>query len=207
MTSAAAPVHAIAGMQGNSLTDVIERHREAAKTRRYEPIGKMLNILLGPDDDAAYMQRLEVRERIERLSKVQGLQIDWGQHEAPQIAWAPHRSSCMFPYGISAPPRISNPLGVRSRQKTITQDLRDYASGVIAGRDGSVFMVLQPVLYIGLWPFGVASLFTMLGHPDHTGKFPALLINTKTREGHLIGGLLELTTAKVGGHQLPFKKR
>jgi len=204
--AAAAP--AVNVNSGNNLTDIIERNRESVRTRRYETIGKMLNIMLGPDDSAEYMRGGDAHARVSRLSKVQGIQIDWGQDRGPVLAWAPGRSNCTFPFGIDAPPRIKNPLNhIEKTNNTISQNLEDYASGFIAGRDGSKFLVLQPVLYIGVWPFGVPSLFTVLGHPDQFGKYPALLINTKKREGHIVGGILELTTSRAGSSSVPWNRR
>lgn len=177
---------------GHSLADLIERNRDAVRNRKYQPIGKMLNLFLGQDDSATYAQNTSVRDHIASMTKVRGLQLDWMQFKAPEIAWSDNYISCVFPYGIDAPPKISDPRIPGVTNKTIAQKLEDHASGWIAGRDGSIFMVLQPILYIGVWPYGVASLFMMLGHADQK-KYPALLIDPKKREGHIVHGRLELT--------------
>jgi len=183
-------------VHSNSVGDVIQAHREAIGARRYEPIGKMLNILLGPDDEAAYMQKKDVRERIARLSQYRGLQLDWG-NDGPIIAYAPHRSSCLFPFGISKPPRAYDPVPMAKHGSKIKQELEDYASGYMMGRDGTTFMILRPVMYIGVWI--MASLYTMVGRADRQGDYPTLLINPKTREGHIVGGSIILTTAHPTG--------
>src|SRR5579859_5691870 len=196
---------AVTRVSQDSLADVIQLHRNAARERRYEPIGRMLNMIVGPDDEAAYMQKMDVRERIARLSKVQGLQIDWGQNHAPQICWAPHRSSLMFPFGCPNPPRIADPTALGVTRKRIAQDLEDYASGFVLGRDGTRFLVIQPVLYMGVWIMD--GLYILVGHNDPaTGKYPSLLINPKTSEAHIVGGLIELTTAKTSGQYLPWER-
>lgn len=113
----------------------------------------------------------------------------------------------MFPFGLGQPPRCSDPRVPGITKRMIDQDFEDLADGYIAGRDGTKFIVLQPVLYIGIWPFGVATLLMLMGHADPaSGKHPALLVNPKTKEAHIIGGLFELTTARPGGQQyLPWR--
>lgn len=189
----------------NSVGGTIELHRECLRSRRYEPIGKMLNIMLGPDDEAAYMQKKDVRERIARLSQYRGLQLDWGQ-QGPLIAFAPGRSSCLFPLGCPKPPRAMDPVPLEHHGRKITQELKDYASGYLLGRDGTEFLVMRPVCYIGVWI--MASLYVMVGQADHRGEYPTLLMNPKTNEGHIVGGLLVLTTAQDAQNQfLPWKAK
>ena len=48
----------------DTLADQIEQNREDMRLRRFFPIGKMLQLFLGPDDDARYMRNPNVRERI-----------------------------------------------------------------------------------------------------------------------------------------------
>jgi hypothetical protein len=179
----------------DTLADQIEQNREDMRLRRFFPIGKMLQLFLGPDDDARYMRNPNVRERITALSKVRGLQLDWTQHNAPMIAWNHFQTGCVFPHGLYKPPRIADPRkGFEG--KSISQALEDHASGVILGRDRTQFMVLHPVMFLGIWPFGVAALFRMIGHADPvTGKYPALLASKDGKEGHIIYGVLELTNA------------
>jgi hypothetical protein len=204
MATAAVAAPGVTRVQDYSVGTTIELHRQCMRARRYEPIGQMLNLMLGPDDEAAYMQKKDVRERIARLSQYRGLMLDWGNN-GPVIAYAPARSSCLFPLGISKPPRAYDPVPAEKAGKKITQELSDYASGYMLGRDGTEFLILRPVLYIGVWI--LANLYTMVGQSDpQTGEYPTLLINPKTREGHIIGGLLVLTTAKQPqSNYLPWK--
>ena len=203
MTAAAPMAPNVTRVRDNSVGTAIELHRECMRARRYEPIGKMLNIMLGPDDEAAYMQNKDVRERIARLSQYRGLQLDWG-NDGPVIAWAPLRSSCLFPLGISKPPRAYDPVPSAKAGSKITQKLEDFASGYLLGRDGTKFLILRPVMYIGVWI--LSSLYTMVGQADPgTGEYPTLLLNPKTNEGHIVGGILVLTTASQGSSYLPWQ--
>lgn len=174
----------------DSLTEQLEFRRAALYDRAFFPIGRMLMIRLGIDDNAEYF-REQVRSKLAPITQKQGLVLDWGK-EGPQMAQcARDRDVYIFPRGVHQPPAIKDPVIGTFNAPTIKQDLAHYSSGVIYGRDGQGFIVLQPVEQVVLLPYGVSTMLIMRGrtHPA-TGTKPALLINPKTWEGHIVHGLL-----------------
>lgn len=184
----------------DDLTQQILDNRDDMRNARSFAIGKMLCIFLSPEDNATYALNPSVRERIASVTKVRGLQLEWPQSVAPNICWNHRRNGIVFPFGCPKPPRIADPRHQAAADKTISQNIEDYASGYIAGRDGSEFIVLQPVVYIGVWI--LAGLYNLVAHPDPvSGKYPALLMRPNTSEAHIVYGAFELTSARPGGAQ------
>jgi len=190
----------------DDLTRQVLNARHDLSTRRLQPIGKMLALFLGPDDKAAYMKNESVRDRIASITKVRGLQLEWPQSIAPHCSWTHDQSAVVFPFGCPKPPRIPDPRA-QGTGKTIAQDIVDYASGYIEGVGGEQFIVLQPVLYIGVWIMD--GLYNLIAHPDPvSGKYPALLMHPRQdrSEALIIFGRFELASARPGGEEMPWEK-
>lgn len=181
----------------DDLTQQILDNREDMRNSRSFAIGKMLNLFLAPEDNAHYATNLKVRDRIASVTKVRGLQLDWGQRSSPHICWNSKHNSIVFPFGCAKPPRIADPRVGGITDKTISQNITDYASGYIAGVDGTQFVILQPVVYIGVWIMD--GLYRLVAHPDPvSGKYPALLMSPTSSEAHIVYGIFELCPASVG---------
>jgi hypothetical protein len=190
MATASAPNLRI---EHDSLTDQIQNNREDMRERRCFPIGKMLAVMLAPSDEARYAQSRSVRDRIAAVSQKRGLQLEWSQDVAPHISWNRKKNGIVFPYGCPKPPRIKDN---RFAAGGVNQNIFDYADGYILGRDNTEFVVLQPVIYIGVWI--LAGLYTYVAHADPiTGKYPALLLRENSSEAHIVHGELELTSASA----------
>ena len=193
----------------DDLTRQIQNARHDLTASRTRPIGKMLSIFLGPDDNAAYAQKADVRDRIASLSKVQGLQLQWTQDVAPHLSWTFDQKSLVFPFGCVKPPAIMDPRVPGTTRKMVAQNIADYASGYIEGVDGSSFVVMQPVLYIGVWIMD--GLYNLIAHPDPiSGKYPALLMAPRMdrNDALIVFGRFELGSARPsGGNDLPWNGR
>lgn len=201
----------------DDLTRQIQNVRHDVSARRLNPIGKMLALFLGQDDEATWMKNAAVRDRIASLSKVRGLQLEWPQSIAPHISWTQDQSAIAFPFGCPKPPRIPDPRnnfsGMRPglapvAKKTIEQDITDYASGYIEGVGGEQFIVLQPVLYIGVWIMD--GLYNLIAHPDPiSGKYPTLLMHPRKdrSDAMIVFGRFELASARPGGEEMPWEQR
>jgi hypothetical protein len=191
----------------DDLTQRILDCREDLRNNRTRAIGKMLQLFLGPDDSARYALDKDVRERISSLTKVRGLQLDWGQQAAPNLCWNYKQDGLTFPFGCPKPPQISDPRVQGATDKRISQDIYEYASGYVGEmRTGGQFIVLQPVVYIGVWILD--GLYNLVAHPDPiSGKYPALLMSPSTSEAHIIYGKFELCSARPGGQEMPWQQR
>lgn len=200
----------------DDLTRQVLNARHDLSAQRCRPIGKMLALFLGTDDNAAYAKNADVRDRIASITKVRGLQLEWPQSIGPHMSWTYDQSSIVFPFGCPKPPRIPDPrqnfAGMKPGQgttgKTISQDIADYASGYIEGVAGEQFIVLQPVLYIGVWI--ADGLYNLMAHPDPiSGKYPSLLMHPRKdrTEAMIVFGRFELCTARPSGEEMPWQKR
>jgi hypothetical protein len=191
----------------DDLTRLIEDCRSDLRNNRTRAIGKMLQLFLGPDDSARYATDKSVQAHIASLTKVRGLQLDWGQQAAPNVCWNFRQDALTFPFGCPKPPRISDPREMNHTDKTISQDVYDYASGWVGDmRTGRQFIVLQPVVYLGVWILD--GLYNLVAHPDPiSGKYPALLMAPGTDEAHIIYGRFELCSARPGGAEMPWTQR
>lgn len=174
-----------------SLAEQLDFRRQVLHDKTYIPIGRMLTIRLGIDDNAAYFSG-QAHSKLVPITKKQGLILDWGK-DGPQMAQSVRdRDVYVFPRGVCHPPAIKDPVIGTWAAPTITQDLAHYASGMVYGRDGSGFIVLQPVEQLVLL-VGGAGMLIMNGRTnklDFPATKPALLINPRTWEGHICRGLL-----------------
>lgn len=174
-----------------SLAEQIEYRREALKNRNFIPIGCVLMVRLGVDDNAAYFQQ-EVNNKIASITQRQGLTLDWQKHDAPQLAQVgKDMDSYVFPRGISMLPKIKDPRIASAVAPMIPQNLDHYASGYVAGRDGSKFYVLQPVEQVVVLMYAASTMLIMHGRTNPmNGTKCAMLISPKGGEGYIVGGLL-----------------
>lgn len=181
-----------------NLAELISTQLEAIRNRRYVPVGYCMRMQLAPDDSAAYFQD-PVNRAIAPITKVQGLTFEWDQDCYPHMVEMHERGSgiFLFPDGVKSLPKITDP---RTRRLSptdpiapkIRQDLEYFASGVVLGRGGAEFYVLQPVMQIAIripTTFAVAS-----GIPDPSGNRTALLFSKKKSNGShtafLVHGLM-----------------
>jgi hypothetical protein len=182
-----------------NLAPILQEQMEAIRNRRHVPVGYALRVQLGASDDSAYFQD-PVNAAIAPLTRLQGLAFEWDQHTNPHMTEMGARGSgtFLFPDGVKALPRISDP---RTRRLSptdpmapkIRQDLDYYASGLVIGRDGMEYYVLQPVEQIA-----VRIPTTMLLLRGETNPFNgtkvAMLFSKRKRNGvhwaFLVHGLL-----------------
>lgn len=172
-----------------TLGEQLDFRRDCLRNKNHVPIGRMITIRLGIDDSAEYF-REQVRQKLAPITQKQGLMLDWGVN-GPQIAQAVRdRDVYVFPRGVNHPPKIADPVDGAVGARKITQDLRHFASGKIFGKDGSMFLVLQPVEQVVVFLAG--SHLTIMNGRTHPmdGTKPVLLINPSTWEGHIAMGLL-----------------
>jgi hypothetical protein len=171
-----------------NLAEALHAQQLAIRDRKHVPVGYVLRIQLGPDDDAAYFQD-PVNAQIAPITRMQGLSFEWDQTCYPHMTEMNGRGSgvFLFPDGVRALPKISDP---RSRKLSpfdpdppkIRQDLEYFRSGIVVGRDGMTYHVLQPVLQIAVRiPTSMVILDGQMPGPD--GRHAALLFSEKKRHG------------------------
>jgi hypothetical protein len=181
-----------------NLAEILPVQIEAIRQRNYVPIGYLLHIMLGPSDDSAYFQD-PVNAAIAPLTRVQGLSLQWDQETYPQCVEMHKRGSgiFLFPDGVKAFPKIADPRVHRLSPTEpmipkIPQHLDYYASGIVLGRGGEKFYVLQPVMQLTFRIPTTLAIATAM--PDAAGKRTALLFSEKKRNGShtafLVHGLL-----------------
>jgi hypothetical protein len=181
-----------------NLADTLFQQIAAVRNRHWTPVGQVMRIQLGISDDSAYFQE-QVREKLAPLTKMQGLTLDWNQNCFPYLAHMAdgHTSRTevfLFPRGIEYPPKIADPRYRRMSPTDppvpmIRQDMDYYASGQIFGRDGTRFLVLQPVEQIAV--VVMSSMPILRGRTNvANGTKPAFLYSPAKKMGFLVGGLL-----------------
>lgn len=198
MRSALAQAPAVTRVQNFDLTGTLQYQRDMIAQRKCLPFGRILNIQLGLDDNAQYCQG-EAWQRVSKISKIQGLTLEWKNDEAPVAYWAEDKQTLLLPNGIQNLPtmvaQIFGPRIVRDNLKDTTelpripQRLSDYSSGRIMGRDGSGFLILQPVLQVIVLAFGVSTMINLKGSSLHN-RWPFLMVSPKNHEAYLAGGRL-----------------
>lgn len=182
-----------------NLAPILQEQMLAIRNHTYVPAGQMLWLMLGPSDDSAYFQD-PVNAQIAPLTRIQGLSLQWETGTHPRMVEMGTRGNgtFLFPDGVKAPPKISDP---RSRQLSptermapkIRQDLDYYASGLVIGRDGMEYFVLQPIEWIGVRI--PTTLVRLRGetHPFNGTKVAMLFSKSKRNGVHwafLVHGLL-----------------
>jgi hypothetical protein len=187
-----------------NLADVLATQMAAIRDHHYLPLGVVMRIQLGICDEAAYFQE-EIRKRLAPITRVQGLILDWDQNTCPQIAEMQTGSSgrtmqFLFPRGVAAPPKISDPryqkLHIAAPDPPqISQDIDYYASGKIVQRDGTMYRVLQPIEQICVRPYGVSTFILLWGRTNPWNGTKVAMLYKPPRNGSmgtafLTGGLL-----------------
>lgn len=201
------------------LTGTMAWQRDCLQKKTYDIRGRMTELRLGIDARAEYC-RGGAWARVSRTSKVLGLTLSWPADDAPWIAFAPDKQTMLFPGGIQRPPKCAVrelrlmkmdvqskelPPGLKWRGSELvgddkrgytTQDMADYASGKMTGRDGSKFAILQPLEQIILLAnvrsgaFGSAgTMLNVQGSAAFDGRHPALLMSVNSPEAYIVGGM------------------
>lgn len=198
------------------LAGIIEFQRSSIREKKYSLFGRLTNLRLGLDDRAEYFSG-EAFRRLCHTNKVMGHSLEWPAEKAPYVAWAMDRSTLLFPDGIQHPPSISIrafmrvdvtskdlPPGVKwdgsqvvadRKSGRVKQDIFDFASGSLTGRDGSRFAILQPVEQAVVLANVSSARFksngTLMnchGKPAWDGRHPFLLVSPFSAEAYLAGG-------------------
>lgn len=196
MSPATAP--AVQRVPPLNLADKIGQQVDAIRNNHWMPIGHVMRIQLGISDESAYFQDT-VREKIGPITKMMGLTLDWNQNCFPYLAHMADGKTArtevfLFPRGIPYPPKMADPRYRRLMPSDppvpmIRQDMEYYASGQIYGRDGTRYLVLQPVEQIAL--VVMASMPILRGRTNPAnGTKPAFLYSPAKKMGYLVGGLL-----------------
>jgi hypothetical protein len=100
----------------------------------------------------------------------------------------------LFSRCVKYTPKMADPRYVRLSPTDppvpmIRQDMDYYASGQIFGRDGTRYLVLQPVLQIAVVVMGSMPILRGRTNPGN-GTLPAFLYSPTKKTGFLVGGLL-----------------
>jgi len=198
------------------LAGIIEFQRSSIREKNYSLFGRLTNLRMGLDDRAEYF-RGEAFRRLCLTNKVIGHTLEWPAEKAPVVAWAMDRSTLLFPDGIQYPPSISIrafvrvdlasknlPPGVKwdgsqvvadRKGGRVKQNMFDFASGSLTGRDGSRFLILQPVeqaVVLANVPSArfrsTGTLMNCQGKPTFDGRHPFLLVSPFSAEAYLAGG-------------------
>ncbi len=181
-----------------NLADQIGQQVDAIRNRHWTPVGQVMRMQFGISDDSAYFQDA-VRDKIAPITQRMGLTLDWNQNCFPYLAHMAdgHTSRTevfLFPRGIAYPPKMADPRYNRMSPTDpavpmIRQDMEYYSSGQIFGRDGTRYLVLQPVLQIAI--VVMASMPILRGRTNPAnGTQPAFLYSPAKKMGYLVGGLL-----------------
>lgn len=194
---------AVQAVRETNLADLISYRRTIIHKRRWLAAGYLMGMSFNRSDDAAYTTH-EIQERWKReagdaqaLRRKSMLHVVWEARNYPLVGNGGN-NIFVFPQGLTQPDtlkdaRIDVPIKPGEKIREFSQDLLDYVDGYIKGRDGSVFMVIQPLISIA-W-VAHTHIFTYRGEPEPgTGTYPAFLFSPNFREAHIVGGFLRPTT-------------
>jgi hypothetical protein len=181
-----------------NLADAIGQQNDAIRNHHWTPIGHVMRIQLGISDESAYFQD-HVNERISGITRMMGLCLDWNQNCFPFLGHMADGKTnrtevFLFPRGIEHPPKMADPRYRRMSASDpavplVRQDPEYYSSGQIFGRDGTRYLVLQPVEQIAIAV--MASMPVLRGRTNPgNGTKPAFLYSPTKKIGYLVGGLL-----------------
>lgn len=181
-----------------NLADQLLQQNEAIRNHHWNPIGHVMRIQFGLSDESAYFQDA-VREKIAGVNKMMGLCLDWNQSCFPFLAMMAdgkvNRSEVfLFPRGIEHPPKMADPRFIRASVDApavplVRQDPEYYSSGQIFGRDGTRYLVLQPVEQIAVCVMASMPMLRGRTNPSN-GTKPAFLYSPAKKVGYIVGGLL-----------------
>ena|ERR1700686_2614197 len=198
-TSAARKENQSAGVQrvtDFSLAGMLQYRRDVMRDRKCLIVGKLWAFTIGASDGAAYEKAGRRHDRApgsNQPARANQLMIEWPEEQAPVVARG-QLGEFFFPFGIAEPPRIKDTYVnvIQDPNKPapeVAQDLADLADGFVAGRDGSQFLVFQPVTSMIIRV--VKTLQGFKGYTDTaSGTHPALLLNPISHEAHIVGGNL-----------------
>ncbi len=179
-----------------SLASMIDYRRDVMRNQKAIIIGKLYGITFGPSDGAAYEKAGRKHDKApgsNQPPRANQLMLEWPEEQAPVVGKAAG-GIFVFPVGIVEPPKVKDIYinVIQDPHKPapeVMQDIVDLADGYIAGRDGSQFLVLQPITSMILRV--VKTFQGYKGYVDPaTGMHPALLLNPVTHEAHIVGGIL-----------------
>lgn len=203
---------AVKKVSSYNLADMMQFQRDCLKNptgkKDQQYLGRILNIKLGIDDNAEYFRGAAWR-RVAQSSKVMGLNIEWKREDAPYAMHAADRQTLLLPGGIRELPTMSTTVFTDIRAEIMNgaehtgnfkvaqkgelartpQRLSDFASGRMMGRDGSGFLVLQPIEQIAILAYSISSILILKGHAVD-GRWPVLLISPNSPEAYIVGGML-----------------
>jgi hypothetical protein len=195
MTVGAPSVQRVAPL---NLADQLMQQMAAIRNRHWTPVGHVMRIQLGISDDSAYFQET-IRAKISPITKVMGLTLDWNQNCFPYLAHMADGQTqrtevFLFPRGVEYAPKMADPRFIRLKPSDppvpmIRQDMDYYASGQIFGRDGTKYLVLQPVEQIAIVVMSSMPILRGRTNPAN-GTKPAFLYSPAKKMGFLVGGLL-----------------
>lgn len=188
------------------LNGMIQYQRDSIRKRKFHYAGRVLSIAMGIDRNAAYTKG-KAFERVKVTSGVMGLTIEWNQFGHPHIAYAPDHQTLIFPDGINTPPSVTmrefvnrfhgmeqkalfaaDGKGDPSQVPLIKMSMLDFASGRIAGKDGTKFACLQPILQVAVILSGISKIIVFNSRPSGDGRQPCLMVSPDSSETYLVGG-------------------
>jgi hypothetical protein len=190
---------AVQRVRNFNLVDTMAYQRQQIQQRKASLLGRVMNIRLGIDDNAEYF-RGEAWKRVARSSRMMGLTLEWKTDEAPVLGHAEDRQTAIFMDGIQNLPTVAAHVLRDAGNMNLTtagqhqlprlpQRLSDFSSGRIMGRDGSGFLVLQPVEQIAILAYGISTMLILRGR-QVDGRYPCLLVNPHSPEAYIAGGML-----------------
>lgn len=191
-----------------SLADTIQYRRDLVRKHRWVPAGYLMGISFDRSDDAQYATP-EVQERWARseTKRQNMLHLIWEQENYPVMGNGGN-GHFVFPFGLSTPPTIKDHainVLVKPGEKVreLSQDIFDYVDGYVSGRDGTKFVVIQPVISCAFVALSRIMAYRGVVDPA-TGTYPALLYEPVTREAHFVGGILLPQIVRGGSRPQPF---
>lgn len=174
--------------QPANLADRLIQQQIAIRNRSSVPVGYVMRMQLGVDDDSPYFQD-PVNSTIASITRRQGLTFEWDQSCYPHMTEMGARGSgvFLFPDGVKSLPLITDPRSRRlhvsgTPEPKIPQRLDYFTNSIIIDRNGMTYYVLQPILQIAI---RIPTTFVILDGqtPDRNGRHAALLFSKNKRFG------------------------
>jgi hypothetical protein len=173
----------------DDLGGMIEYRRNVLRDRKWQPMGKLMSITFGMSANAALENAQAGKTVRQRM-----MTLDWMEKDAPVLGSAGN-GVFVFPIGFERPTKLMKDTYINVVQDPkcpapkFEQDIYDFADGWFASTDGRTkFLVFQPVTSLVI---RAVVFMPMRGEMDPaTGRKPALLYDPRSKEAHLLGGVI-----------------
>jgi hypothetical protein len=180
---------AVQKVTNDDIGGMIDYRRDCVRRRRWQPMGKLISLSFGITANATLKRLQEGATPRQRMTT-----FDWMEKDASVIASAGN-GVFVFPIGFERPTKfmadayVNEVLDNKKAAPKFEQDIYDAADMWFASTDGRTkFLCFQPITSIVIR--AVSFMKMQCGVDPSTGRHVTLMYDPRTKEAHLVGGVI-----------------